>query len=144
MAGGYVENAKVYTTESLGKFSIRDMLDYFAQRGAMRVSDLHIKVGTTPYYRVDGQLVRLKGERVTPQIAKQLIYPILHEKNITELQEKFSFLSCEQTFKYSDLYPALRGREPGGQVIQTIPQSFVDILHCPLPLSMVRLVSSSA
>ncbi len=90
MAGGYVETAKVYTTESLGKFSIRDMLDYFAQRGAMRVSDLHIKVGTTPSYRIDGNLVRLKGERVTPQIAKQLIYPILHEKNITELNEKFN------------------------------------------------------
>ena len=44
MTEEYLATAKVYPTENLGKYSILDMLNYFAEQGAMRVSDLHIKV----------------------------------------------------------------------------------------------------
>lgn len=43
------------------KLSILDLLDYFQQMGSMRVSDLHIKVGSPPIYRVDGNLQKMKG-----------------------------------------------------------------------------------
>lgn len=77
---------KVYQTNESGKFSMLDMLKYFQEHGAMRVSDLHIKVGAPPAYRIDGNLVRLKGPAVTPEIAKQLIYPFLTEKNQEKLK----------------------------------------------------------
>jgi len=60
MAEEYSVTAKVYPTAEHDKFSILNMLEYFEKHGALRVSDLHIKVGTPPAYRVDGSLVKLK------------------------------------------------------------------------------------
>ena len=79
----YEPTAKAYPTENMGLWSILDMLGYFEKKGAMRVSDLHIKVGAPPVYRVDGDLVKLKGPDVTEDIAAQLIYPLLSETEIT-------------------------------------------------------------
>ena len=45
MTEEYIASAKVYETENIGKMSILDMLTYFEEKGAMRVSDLHIKIG---------------------------------------------------------------------------------------------------
>jgi twitching motility protein PilT len=90
MAEGYLETAKAYPTEKLGQFSILDMLVYFEQHGAMRVSDLHIKVGAPPTYRIDGDLIKLKGPSVTPEMAKQLIYPLVSDDNLRKFQRQFS------------------------------------------------------
>jgi len=90
MSDQYPASAKVYSTAELGKFSILDMLAYFEEHGAMRISDLHIKVGATPAYRIDGDLVRLKGLTITPEIAQQLIYPLLSEQNLYELKTQHS------------------------------------------------------
>jgi twitching motility protein PilT len=90
MTEEYSPAAKVYPTENLGKYSILDMLKYFEEHGALRVSDLHIKVNAPPAYRIDGNLVKLKGPNVTPEIAKQLIYPLLKEHNIRKLQTEHS------------------------------------------------------
>jgi len=90
MAKGYDGSTKVYSTEKLGKLSILDMLAYFEQHGAMRVSDLHIKVGASPAYRIDGDLVKLKGLIVTPQVAKQLIYPLLSDENLQKFHSQYS------------------------------------------------------
>ena len=90
MTEGYPLSAKVYPTSELEKLSILDMLNYFEKQGAMRVSDLHIKVGAPPAYRIDGSLVKLKGPPVTPEIAERLIYPLLSELNLEKLQNDFS------------------------------------------------------
>ena len=90
MTEKYPASAKVYSTEKLGKLSILDMLTYFEEKGAMRVSDLHIKVGAPPAYRIDGDLVKLKGLSVTQEIAKQLIYPLLSDKNLSKFQSAYS------------------------------------------------------
>ena len=90
MTEEYPASAKVYPTTEHEKFSILDMLDYFEKHGAMRVSDLHIKVGAPPAYRIDGNLVKLKGPNVTPQMAKQLIYPFLSEDNLRKFQTQRS------------------------------------------------------
>jgi len=90
MAEEFSASAKVYPTAEHGKFSILDMLDYFDKHGAMRVSDLHIKVGAAPAYRVDGNLVKLKGPTVTPELAKQLIYPLLSNENLRKFRSQHS------------------------------------------------------
>jgi len=90
MAEGYPETLKIYPTEKLGQFSILDMLTYFEQHGALRVSDLHIKVGAPPTYRIDGNLVKLKGPSVTPEVAKQLIYPLLSDDNLRKFHSQRS------------------------------------------------------
>jgi len=90
MTEEYSASAKVYQTAELGKLSILDLLNYFEKRGAMRVSDLHIKVDAPPAYRIDGDLVKLKGPTVTPQIAKQLLYPLLSNEKLRKFRERHS------------------------------------------------------
>ena len=97
MTGQYPASEKVYSTENLGKLSILDMLAYFEEKGAMRVSDLHIKVGAPPTYRIDGDLVKLKGVTVTPEMAKQLIYPLLSHENLQQFQSQYS-VDCSYRF----------------------------------------------
>jgi len=88
MAEQYHPSAKVYPTKEGAKFSILDMLAYFEKYGAMRVSDLHIKIGESPAYRIDGDLVRLKGPAVTSELAKQLIYPLLSDEHLQKFQAR--------------------------------------------------------
>jgi len=90
MAEEYPGSAKVYPTTEQGNLSILDMLDYFEKHGAMRVSDLHIKVGAPPAYRIDGDLVKLKGPNVTPEIARHLIYPLLKSETLQKFQTQHS------------------------------------------------------
>lgn len=85
----YLGEAKVYPTENIGKLSIFDMLNYFHKKGVMRVSDLHIKVGAPPTYRIDGDLVRLRGPDVTEDMATRLIYPLLTEDKLSKLQNQY-------------------------------------------------------
>ena len=100
MSEQYPASAKVYSTENLGKWSILDMLAYFEEKGAMRVSDLHIKIGVPPAYRIDGDLVKLKGLTVTSEIAKQLIYTLLSDENLSKLQTQYS-VDC--SYRYGSL-----------------------------------------
>ncbi len=90
MIDQYSASAKVYSTDNLGKLSILDMLKYFEEKGAMRVSDLHIKIGAPPAYRIDGSIVKLKGTPITPQTAKALIYPLLSDENLNKLKSSYS------------------------------------------------------
>ena len=87
MAEKYDMMAKVYPTENMGALSMHDLLAYFEKRGAMRVSDLHIKVGMPPAYRIDGDITYMKGTPVTPEIAEKLIYPLLSEENIGKFHQ---------------------------------------------------------
>lgn len=90
MVEGYSTSEKVYSSENFGELSISDMLAYFEEKGAMRVSDLHIKVGVPPTYRIDGDLVKLKGGPVTLQTIKQLIYPLLSDENLDKFNSRHS------------------------------------------------------
>ncbi len=85
----YDKNSKVYAGEE-GVLSIADMLSYFEKRGVMRVSDLHLKVGGKPAYRVDGDLVKVNGPVLTQEMAEGLIYPLLSEDSIRKLKTKHS------------------------------------------------------
>jgi len=97
MTEQYSASAKVYETENRGKLSILDMLAYFEEKGAMRVSDLHIKVGAPPTYRIDGDLVKLKGMTVTTDVANRLIYPLLSDENLQKFTSQYS-VDCSYRF----------------------------------------------
>jgi len=100
MGEQYIASAKVYSTENIGKMSIIDMLAYFEEKGALRVSDLHIKVDAPPTYRIDGDLIKLKGSKVTPDVAKQLIYPLLSDEDLQDFQKRHS-VDC--SYRYGSL-----------------------------------------
>jgi twitching motility protein PilT len=81
-------------------YNIDEKIYPAADGGAMRVSDLHIKIGTQPAYRIDGELVRLKGGVVTPEVAEKLIYPLLGNKNIEHLKRD---MAVDCSYKYGSL-----------------------------------------
>ncbi len=90
MSESFSVNTKLYPGGDGTMLSISDMLAYFEKHGALRVSDLHIKIGSTPAYRIDGELVRMKGAVVTKEMAEGLIHPLLGAKNIAALKENSS------------------------------------------------------
>lgn len=86
----YSASTKVYSAGALGEFSLLDLLAYFQEHGAMRVSDLHLKVGTPPTYRIDGDLVKLKGPPVSKEVAVQLIHPFVDEEKMKKIDTQRS------------------------------------------------------
>jgi len=54
--------------------TVTDLLRAMAERDA---SDLYVKVGSPPAYRVHGRLQPLEGPRVTPPLAEELVRQIL-------------------------------------------------------------------
>lgn len=90
----------VYPSEDMGLLSIHDMLSYFEEVGTMRVSDLHIKVGAPPTYRVDGELKKMRGPDLTQEMAEQLILPLLSENSIEKLRELHS-VDCSYRLNFT-------------------------------------------
>ncbi|HOF18356.1 MAG TPA: PilT/PilU family type 4a pilus ATPase [Phycisphaerae bacterium] len=78
---------KIYALGSGQARSLRDLLDYFATRGTMRVSDLHLKVGVPPVYRVDGLLRPIEGPPLDAPTAEALVSSFLTELEIGKLRE---------------------------------------------------------
>ena len=81
---------KVYQVDAERRLSMRDLLDYFSQLGRMRVSDLHIKVGVPPIYRVDGSLQRMRGAPIDPPTAEALAASLLAPQELARLKESRS------------------------------------------------------
>lgn len=90
MAENYEKNHKVYQTDQGEMLSIMDMLSYFKSKGTTRVSDLHIKVGAPPCYRIDGDLVKLEGPDVDDEIARGLLFPLLSQEGIEKFEAENS------------------------------------------------------
>lgn len=90
MGEGASVTTKVYQSGDGSLLSMTDMLMYFEKQGALRVSDLHIKIGAAPCYRVDGDLVKLKGQHVTREVFEKLVHPLIGPKAVATLKKETS------------------------------------------------------
>lgn len=90
-------SSKIYPNSDGRKLSMTDMLGYFEKHGAMRVSDLHIKSGAIPAYRIDGNLVKLNGPEMTDELAEGLIFPLIGEKSLA-IFKKDNSVDCSYRF----------------------------------------------
>ena len=59
------------------RMSMHDLLANFAAHGSLRVSDLHLKAGSPPVYRVDGALRPLPGEPLDAPTVRALAGTLL-------------------------------------------------------------------
>jgi twitching motility protein PilT len=67
------------------RFPIDALFYEMIRRGA---SDLHISTGEPPYLRLHGEMVPLEGHpSLTPEAARELLWPICPERNRTEYDE---------------------------------------------------------
>ena len=101
MDTAYDINNKVYQTRDMGMISIIDMLAYFEKHGVMRISDLHIKAGLPPAYRIDGNLVSMRGESLNAEAVKSLVYPLLTDEKIAKLETDYS---VDTSYHYKSLH----------------------------------------
>jgi len=69
----------VYDAGDGRRLSLQDLLEVFSKRGAMRVSDLHLKVGAPPVYRVDGDLQPAKTRPLDAETVEALARQLLTE-----------------------------------------------------------------
>lgn len=83
-------DTKVYAADGDRKLSMKDLLDYFSQVGRLRVSDLHIKVGCPPVYRIDGNLQRMKGAPLNAETVDALARSLLAPGEVNRLKENRS------------------------------------------------------
>jgi len=87
---------KLYAMSEGKQLSMADLLGYFAKRGSLRVSDLHLKVGLPPTYRVDGKLERLKGADLDAETLANMAAALVSEMELSRLDEDRSVdSSCE-------------------------------------------------
>ena len=50
-----------------------------------KASDIHFTAGCPPYYRIDGVLTPIKGDKLLPADLEALLMPILDERHREEL-----------------------------------------------------------
>ncbi len=104
----YSPDTKLYTAEGGRTFSMNDLLNTFTEFGSMRVSDLHLKTGCPPVYRLDGNLTRMKGPDLeTPQV-EALSLSLLSDDEIAQLHDRRaadgSYFLGELQFRFNCFY----------------------------------------
>ena len=77
----------VYDTGN-GRLSLRDLLDFFTKAGSMRVSDLHLKVGLPPTYRVDGDLEPMKSGPLSAEAVEAIARRLLTDAELEALARR--------------------------------------------------------
>lgn len=81
----------------------KKILDLLKKAGEIKASDLHITVGSTPIYRVDGELIKEGEEILTPDdtesMAQVLIPELLYPQFIEKGEIDFSY-SLEDLYRF--------------------------------------------
>lgn len=80
-------DAKVYAVDDKRRLSMRDLLGYFHEHGSLRVSDLHLKPGEPPVYRVDGNLQKMKGPPLDKATVEALARSLLADSEWEKLAQ---------------------------------------------------------
>jgi twitching motility protein PilT len=133
MTREYVPDAKIYPSQSHGSMGILDMLRHFEEKGTMRISDLHLKIGLPPLFRIDGKLVRLKGPPLTQELVEQLIYPLITGKNLAKFQDSYSIDSSYQVGSIQVRINVFRERDGISAAVRALSLSIPPIEQIGFP-----------
>jgi len=77
----------IYPVTSARKVGMLELLQFFAEHGSLRVSDLHLKVGRPPTYRIDGNLQSMKGPPLDAPMVRALAQALLTDNEWQRLIE---------------------------------------------------------
>lgn len=99
---------KLYAVNAEKKLSMCDLLDYFTRHGSMRVSDLHLKAGCPPVYRVDGNLQKIKGRPLDAEtiesLARTLVTPTEWQTLVEQRSVDSSYISTSMQYRLNCFY----------------------------------------
>ena len=116
---------------------IDDLLNTMFEKGA---SDLHLAVGIPPIIRIDGALVPVPFEKMSPQHSQRLIYDILTDEQIqrfeTHLELDFSYqLARTARFRVN----VFRDKGNCASAFRQIPQKIPTLTQLNLPAVLEEL-----
>lgn len=121
--------------------SLHQLLKAAVKQGA---SDLHIVAGSPPVLRVNGRMVRVKSEELTPEDARHLCYSILTDAQKSRFEATkeldFSFGIKEMARYRANLF-FQRGAVSG--VFRRIPFEIPSVEDLGLPKSIKKVVNFS-
>lgn len=105
-------NEKFYVAADNRVMSMLDLLALFKRGGSARVTDLHLKVGRPPCYRIDGEM-KLTGVRpLEPEALERLARTLLDDTQMKTLAEQRSVNASRviEGFRYRmNAYYDIRG-----------------------------------
>ena len=108
MSTGNAIDRKVYIVDGEHKHSMKDLLEYFSQHGSLRVSDLHLKVGCPPTYRVDGNLQKMKGPALDEATVEVLAEAVISDQERQQLKQRravdSSYITDTMQFRLNCFY----------------------------------------
>lgn len=70
----------------MSKIGLPSLLKAVVDQGA---SDLHITVGSPPQLRINGRMIKIKGNPLTPQETKDICYSVLTDMQKSEFEKNF-------------------------------------------------------
>ncbi len=113
-------------------FHINDMLSYLVSVGG---SDLHLSAGTTPSFRIDGDLVRREDlPPIPPRLLQEMVYSVLTQSQRERFEENLELDSSYSVPKLGRFrMNVLRQRGSVGTVFRFIPYQIASISELGLP-----------
>lgn len=91
----YPMDRKAYKVSDSQSMSMRDLIKNFKRHGVHRVTDLHLKIGQPPVYRVDGSLQKLSSPPLDRKTAQALVVALLNEAELKTLKTRRSVNSSQ-------------------------------------------------
>ncbi len=108
-----------------------DLLKFAAQR---KVSDVHIKAGATPMFRLAGQIYKANSPHITPELSQEMIYGILNDAQREEFEQTheldFSYIIPEIARYRVNLYMQ---RSSVGACFRVIPLKIPSMEELTVP-----------
>lgn len=121
---------KLYAVSAERKLSVRDLLEYFTKHGSMRVSDLHMKVGVPPVYRVDGALQKMKSPPLDRETLRAMVKAFLSPTEWEAFEAKgsvdTSYVTGTMQFRLNTFHDndgvsvAIRALDPTPPVVENV------------------------
>jgi len=133
MAEEHTIDEKVYAVGESQQLSMRDLLNYFAQAGALRVSDLHLKVGCPPVYRIDGALKRMSSPDLDGPTIEALIRGMLSEIEMKMLHDDGSVDSSYITDTMQYRLNCFHDNDGPAAAIRALEQSIPEVEQIGFP-----------
>ncbi len=122
----------------MGKFSLPALLKAMVDQDS---SDLHITVGVPPMFRIQGKMVKVKADPLTPVDTKELCYSVITDSQKNEFEKH---LEIDFSFGIKDV-ARFRGnlflqRGSIGGVFRRIPIAIPDFNTLNLPLVLRDII----
>ncbi|MBI5863326.1 MAG: hypothetical protein HZB38_02195 [Planctomycetes bacterium] len=81
---------KLYKMSDNRVLSMKDLLSSFTRQGTARVTDLHMKCGKPPCFRVDGNMKVTNGLPIDEETMDKLVAAVLDEKELDTFRKQRS------------------------------------------------------